>query len=301
MKLKKWQLILLHVLVLCLLLLLAMEFAEEIQVVKQKIYYTLHPEPVPGATNDSYTLYPAETTGDEWFADVPMIYHAGGEIHGSSYTNSREAVEETLSEGNYFIEMDFRYTSDGHLVCAHTWPDVYVDDYQPTLEEFLASKIQGRFTPLTAEDLIQIMQENPEMYLVTDIKDFQNICSVVADLVEIAEEDSSILNRFIIQLYTGREKASIQEVYPFDDSQFLFTLYEWGVFQHEVIHICNEENIAVITVQYGEISDEDVALLRQLGFTVYEHTVNRADLAKLSLERGVSGFYTDTLFPSDLK
>ena len=91
------------------------------------------------------------------------------------------------------------------------------------------------------------------------------------------------------------------EIYPFEDSQFLFTLYEWGVWQLEAAQICNQENISVITVEYGQIPDEDVALLRELGFTVYEHTVNRADYAKLSLQRGISGFYTDTLSPADLE
>lgn len=298
-KLKKHKLLLLHCVLLCILTVSVFMFAEEIQVLKKSIYYTIFPEPVPGATDKYITLYPVETTGEEWFADAPMIYHAGGEIHGSVYTNSREAVEETLAEGNFFIEIDLNYTSDGCLVCAHTWLDVYPTDTQPTLEEFLNSKIQGRFTPMTAADLIQIMRENPRMYLVTDIKN-EDICPPMAELVALAEEDPAILDRFIIQLYTGREKSSVQEIYPFRDSQFLFTLYEWGVWQHEAAQICNEENIAVITAMEGQIPDHDVAMLRELGFTVYEHTVNRADVAKLSLARGISGFYTDTLYPEDL-
>lgn len=297
--LKKRKALFLHIILFCCMAVAVFMLAEEIQAVKQAIYYTIFPEPVPGDNNQSITLYPVVTTGDEWFADPPMIYHAGGEIHGSVYTNSREAVEETLSEGNYFIEIDFNYTSDGALVCAHTWPDVYPTDYQPTLEEFLDSKIQGRFTPMTAADVIQIMQENPQMYLVTDIKS-KDICPPVTELVALAEEDPAILDRFIIQLYTGREKTSVKEIYPFQDSQFLFTLYEWGVWEYEAAQICNEENIAVLTVMEGQIPDADMAMLRELGFTVYEHTVNRADSAQAALARGVSGFYTDTLFPEDL-
>jgi len=298
-KLKKHKLLLLHCALACILTVSVFAFAEEIQQVKKAIYYTIFPEPVPGDMNEYITLYPVETTGDEWFADAPMIYHAGGEIHGSIYTNSREAVEETLSEGNYFIEIDLNYTSDGHLVCAHNWMDVYPTDYQPTLEEFRNTRIQGRFTPMTAADLIQIMRENPQMHLVTDFKT-EDICVPLAELVALAEEDPAILDRFIIQLYTGREKPAVKEIYPFQDSQFLFTLYEWGVWEYEAAQICNEENIAVLTVTEGQIPDEDMKMLRELGFTVYEHTVNRADIAKYSLERGVSGFYTDTLFPSDL-
>lgn len=300
MFLKKHKILLLHILLLCCLSLLVVKYVEEIQSFKQAVYYALHPVPVTGATDDQITLYPVKTTGEEWFADHPMIYHAGGQIEGNSYTNSVEAVEKTLSEGNYFIEIDLRYTSDNYLVCTHDWTDAYLEDYQPTLEEFLASKIQGKYSPLTAEHLIQFMKEYPQMHLITDIKNDGDICPVISDLVALAEEDASILDRFIIQLYTGREKASVQEIYPFDDTQFLFTIYNWGHWQLEVAQICNEENISVITVPYGEMPDEDAALMRELGFTVYEHTVNRADEARRSLERGISGFYTDALSPSDL-
>lgn len=299
MKLKKYQLVLLHVLLLLCLALLVVKYVEEIQALKQDIYYTIHPEPVPGANDDSITLYPVETNGDEWFLDHPMIYHAGGGIEGNVYTNSLEAVEETLSEGKYFIEMDLRYTSDNHLVCAHDWSDAFLDVENPTLEEFLSAKIQGKYTPLTAEHLIRIMRENPEMRLITDVKG-ADLCDVITDLVALAEEDASILDRFIIQLYTGREKPSVQEIYPFDDAQFLFTTYKWGDWQLEAARICNEENVAVIAVPYGEMSDADAALTRELGFTVYEYTVNRADEANRSLERGISGFYTDALSPEDL-
>ena len=99
---------------------------------------------------------------------------------------------------------------------------------------------------------------------------------------------------------SGREKTAVREIYPFDDSQFLFTLYEWGAWEYEAAQICNEENIAVITTQQGSIPAEDVAMLRELGFTLYEHTINRADYAKQALEVGFSGFYTDNLFPEDL-
>ena len=41
--------------------------------------------------------------------------------------------------------------------------------------------------------------------------------------------------------------------------------------------------------------------MKELGFTVYEHTVNRLDAAAEYLKLGISGFYTDCLTPSDLE
>lgn len=297
-KRKAW-ILLAHLILVVVLGGLVVEYAEEIQAVKEKVYYTLHPIPVTGATDDQIVLHPVEQIEGAWYSTRPLIHHAGGEIEGNTYTNSLEALEESLAEGKQFIELDLRYTSDQHLVCAHNWTDAYLEDVHPSLEEFENSRIQGKFTPLTAEKMMQIMKVNPQMYLVTDIKE-EDMAAVIADLAELADRDPEVLDRFVIQLYTGREKPQIQQVYPFRDEQFLFTTYEWGQFQLEVAQICNEENIGVITVHHGEMSDEDVQLLSDLGFVIYEHTVNRADQARRSLQRGIAGFYTDTLSQEDL-
>lgn len=310
--LKKHKYLLLNVLFLCVFSLFVVKYCEEIHFIKEKVYYTFYPpaheedtSPSPTeetvAADEPIVLHPTNVTGNEWFIDHPLIYHAGGEIDGKTYTNSLEAITQTLSEEQYIIEIDFQYTSDNQLVCAHTWLDVYPEDYQPTLEEFLSSKIQGEYTPLSATDLINIMRSNPKMHVVIDIKEPENICTFLSDLVSLAEEDSFVLDRFIIQLYTGREKSSIQAIYPFHDSQFLFTIYTWGLWDLEVAKICNEENVSVITLPQGYMPAEDAALLNELGFTIYEHTVNRIDIVHHSLAKGISSFYTDSLSPKDLQ
>lgn len=203
--------------------------------------------------------------------------------------------------GVCFVEMDFRYTSDGALVCAHEWSDAVVDQTEtPALEEFLSWKIQGRFTPLTAEHLMQILAENPNMYLVTD-KKVGSLVSIIGDLVKLCGRDDSVLSRIIIQLYTGREKSEIQEIYPFDDDQFLLTIYQMGEWSWNVAQICGEEGIRVIVAPYEMwIPEEDIARLNQLGFTLYLHTVNRVDMAQAAMRKGVFGFYTDSLRPEEL-
>lgn len=313
MKFLRKHKLLMHVVVLVLLFGLVVEFCEEIQTVKQAVYYRLFPAPEPEESgepeeeiipDDQVVLYPVEHTGEEWYADHPLIYHAGGQIQGSRYTNSLEAVENTLAEhpGKCVIEMDLLRTSDGVLVCTHKWSDAVANQEDPmTAEEFLSSKIQGKYTPMTAEDLLRIMKEHPQMYLVTDTKEKGELSSVIEELVTLCGRDPDVLSRLIIQLYTGREKTGIQQIYPFADEQFIFTLYKWGPWRLQAAQICNEENIAVITLPTGQMSDEHAALMKELGFTVYEHTINRADEAALTLKRGISGIYTDILTPVDLE
>ena len=316
--LKKHKYLFLNLLVLCILSMLVLKYCEEIQTLKQDVFMSVQQqlraksvvsetvpteEPDYAATENTeppVEVHPVEANPDAWFADRPLIYHAGGDIQGYRYTNSLEAIEQTLAKEQYFLEIDLQYTSDGHLVCAHTWSDVFPEEYQPTLEEFLQAKVQGKFTPITAEDLLRIMAKNPQMFLVVDVKEPGTITRVITDLVTLANQDSAILDRFIIQLYTGEEKSTLQEIYPFEDEQFLFTLYAIGYWQMEFAAHCSKENISVITLPQGWMPPEDAALLKELGFIVYEHTVNRVDIARQSLEKGISSFYTDTLSPEEL-
>lgn len=299
MKNRTIRLLLLHIVVLSILGILVLKYTEEIQAFKEILYQFIHPQQSFDVTVSSTDLLPVETTGDEWFADAPLIRHAGGEVDGNTYTNSREAVLHYLEEGDRFIEIDLAFTKDGHLVCVHRWSDIYATSYHPTLDQFIDSKIQGKFSPLTAQGLLEIMQEYPDMRIVTDLKSSEDLCAAISTLVDLADRRSDILERFIIQLYTGREKSEIQSIYPFADEQFLLTTYQWGTWNLYAAKVCNEENISVITAPYGNIPDEDVALLRQLGFTLYEHTVNRVDEAQQSISRGISGFYSDNLSKED--
>lgn len=126
---KKRRLLLLHILMLCGLLFLAVEFAEEIQTAKKAVYYMIHPKREPGDRDAEIVLYPVENSGDEWFADYPLIHHAGGGIEGNTYTNSVEALENTLRKypDKCVVEIDFLRTSDGELVCCHGWEESFLE------------------------------------------------------------------------------------------------------------------------------------------------------------------------------
>lgn len=104
----------------------------------------------------------------------------------------------------------------------------------------------------------------------------------------------------MIQLYSGLEKPEIQEIYPFDDEQFLLTTYMLGYWEPGMAQLCSDQGIPVIALPYGQIPAEYTARMTQMGYTVYEYTINRVDEAHEALGRGVCGLYTDNLVPEDL-
>jgi len=251
---------------------------------------------------DNSEEYPVMShSGTEWYQSNRLIYHAAGGIDGLTYTNSREALERMIGNENWIQEIDFGYTSDGVLVCVHEWSDI-TDSAQPlSLQDFLAIKIYGKYSPMTGEDVVEYMHRNPQLHVVLDSKDADTL-RIVEDLMELCGGDPALMNRFIVQLYDGGVKPGIVETYPFPDENFLFTAYKFGAERYsEIMGLCFEESIRVVTIPSGFWEQEIIDLFRSKEIFVYEHTINRPDKANASIEKGIYGVYTDFLEESDLQ
>lgn len=299
---KIYKILILAALLLAMAVLVFM-FAEEITAVKRVLYSRLsgtasgeETESVEETVDfqELYASAPSFTHSEEaWYQDTQLIYHAGGGIDGLDYSNSKEAIEQALQYSNV-LEIDFAYTLDKSLVCLHSWDYITGSSVPLTLEEFEAYKVFGHYTTVTAMDIIDLMKERKELIIVVDTKAI-DVFPVVQELIRLAENKSDILDRFVIQLYDKGEKAAFLEMYPFPEENFLFTCYKYGTNHEDILRICLEENISVVTVAQGKWTGEIIDLFTQKGILIYEHTVNRPDQVQQSLENGVHGFYTDFL------
>ncbi len=235
-----------------------------------------------------------------WYETSRLIYHAGGAVGEMTYTNSKEAVEKTLADGNRLLEIDFLFTSDGHLVCLHEWQNFYGMTQPCTLERFLSLKIYHKFTTISAETFISYMRQYPDLYLIIDTKE-QSMAEVVGELLRLCDYEKSVADRFVIQLYDRGIKTQIMELYPFGADNFLFTAYKFGADRiADIKNLCLEEEIRIVTVPYGSWNQTTVQQFNDAGFYVFEHTVNFTGMTDNALARGVYGFYTDSLQESDL-
>lgn len=106
---------------------------------------------------------------------LDLIAHAGGEIDGFTYTNSREALAASLEGGFRFIELDLRRTLDNRYFAAHRVKEFnamtgYPENFEipPTSSDVRERTIDGKFTPILLEDLVPVFEKHPERVLVTD-------------------------------------------------------------------------------------------------------------------------------------
>lgn len=102
-----------------------------------------------------------------------LIAHAGGAIDGKVYTNSREAIEGSIKAGRKYIEIDLIETSDGEYIAGHDWERINEmtgrqGDKPLSKQEFLSSKLYGKYTPMSIQDIAELFEKYPDWVMVVD-------------------------------------------------------------------------------------------------------------------------------------
>lgn len=103
------------------------------------------------------------------------IAHAGGCIDGLMYTNSLEALNDSIHNNFRFIELDLLETADGRIVAAHDWElfskltGIHTEKLmRMTCKEIQQLNLANKYTILDGETIARIVKENPQIILVTD-------------------------------------------------------------------------------------------------------------------------------------
>ena len=223
-----------------------------------------------------------------------FIIHAGGFIDGDDYTNSKEAIENCYDQGDRICEVDIMMTSDGALVLAHDSDDGYwargtnIEEI-PTLDEFLAQKIDGKYTAMSMDDLADFMRKHPDFMIVTDIKDEKEEC-----ITKISNDYPDLLKRIIVQIYHETEYDTVSELgFPY----IIYTLYEA---EEDELSLDALARAAIDDVLVGftfwadwTIKDDFMEGMRKTETPLLVHTLNTREDIHYALLDGISGIYTD--------
>lgn len=247
-----------------------------------------------------------------WQQENPLVAHALGEVDGKIETNSKEAFLASWGNGFRALEVDFTYTADGVLVARHdfdedgTYYRLEQDATSPLVMDknnYQNSKIIYDQTPITAVDVLGLMAEYPDVYIITDTKetDKDTVQKQFGDLKKIAEamEQPQILERIVPQIYHEEMYDWVKEIYPFQE--WIYTLYlKSNLNYSEVAEFCSAKGIGTVTLQKERVSQAVVDSLHAKGIKVYAHTINRYKQFEELLALGVDGIYTDRIKPYEL-
>lgn len=217
------------------------------------------------------------------------ISHAGGEIDGMTYTNSKDAFNASIDKGLKYIEVDFLRTSDGHFVLLHEWKSVVnlfgVVEKIYSLEEFKSLKMFNNLESMTLDDLVKWLRQHKDVYIITDTKDDNLLL-----LTTIQKNYPDVIRQIIPQIYTFNEYEPVKKL-GYD--HIIYTLYKSLQTNEEIINEVKGIKFFAITMPIERVRS---GLSEQLQQFVYCHTINDLTTVNELKQLGVDGFYTDVLY-----
>ncbi len=239
-------------------------------------------------------------------ASTQVIAHGLGEVGGVTTLNCLEGFLEGYAKGVRVFEADLRLTADGRVVLRHDWRGGWQEgineSYIPPLEEYLSKPILERYTPLSFQDLLLLLDEYPDVAVITDSKFTDSDVAVVqfgammADARELGL--SYVFDRILVQFYNQSMHDALHSAYNYP--HYIYTLYNEGFAGtqdafRQLAEYCAERGVEGITMWDSWWKPEFAPIAREYGLRVYVHTVNDAAAAGELLASGVSAVYTDLL------
>ncbi|WP_284641705.1 phosphatidylinositol-specific phospholipase C/glycerophosphodiester phosphodiesterase family protein [Paenibacillus silviterrae] len=238
-----------------------------------------------------------------------MIAHAMGGISGAEYTNSYEAFVVNYEKGHRVFEVDLILTGDGKLAARHDWLPYTADLLKQSLpedrigeslnlREFKSAQILEKYKPLSFRDVAKLMQQYPDIYIVTDTKetDVALVRKQFEYIRQIANEvEPSILERLIPEIYTPQMYDAVMEIYAFPN--LLYSLYLSDEPVAQTVQFVTDHQIRTVAMPVERVSliPELASALHKAGVKIYTHTVNSQEEIQTLSEKGVYGVYTDFL------
>ncbi|MBR3870083.1 MAG: hypothetical protein IKJ17_01085 [Clostridia bacterium] len=219
------------------------------------------------------------------------IMHAGGTTpNGIVGSNSIQAMQNSYKKGQYWLELDFEWTSDGHLVCTHDWDAWYTRTYTgtdvPTLARFekLRKTTYGFESP-TLKSLISWLRCHPKAKIVTDVK------SNNLKAIEIISKYPDLQDRFVIQIYSPEEYDKVASL---GFKNIILTFYRI-IPQNISLETVKNKKLLACTFPASDDYKAAMTAFINANIPIYVHTVNDKFEQQKWFDFGVTGIYSDSI------
>ena len=224
-------------------------------------------------------------------AEKTAIAHAGGGFDGLQYRNDMPSLN-TNSKHYRFIEIDFLYTSDNRLVCLHDWAGSIKKIWGGKTTKVLTYK---EFMALAGENactlarLNKFLKENPNVFLVSDVKSDGNIKALAKIYIALTE----VTHQIIPQIYSPYEFFDVRDL---GFKNIILTLYKSGLTNSSLNEHLNYLDLFAVTMPTRRASSELIKDLKNhRPLKIFTHTTNECSEAYRLFSIGVDGIYTDWL------
>ena len=244
--------------------------------------------------------------------DHRTIAHALGGLAGKDYLNSREEFLAMYEQGVRLFELDLSRTSDGVWVCRHNWKEPmgqWEGDKKKVLsaEEFLNTPIYGKYTPMSFEDLLKLLDEYPDAFVMIDSKQYsvRNYQRTLEDYAQYREISikagiEHTLKQIIPEIYNSAMYPGTALLYKFP--AYIYSLWQEYTTEelNDIAEFCQTNKIMAVTIYRDYWSEEVQKIFDERDILVYIYTINDKEEARRYLANGAQGVCTDVLITDNL-
>lgn len=288
------------------------DFPEVIAAGEQGAAESGEAKPEAGPTEPEPEKAPAVTPEFSW-KNYQVIAHALGGLQGKTYLNSKESFISHYEKGVRLFEVDLAKTEDGVWVCRHSW-NSSLGQWEGegkqvmTAEDFLSTPLYGKFTPMTFKELLLLLKDYPDAFVMLDskqysIRNYQRTLEDYSEYLETARmvDAEHVLGQLIPEIYNEAMFPGTALMYQFPS--YIYSLWqEYSVKElKQIAQFCREKGIPAVTVSDKYWSEKVQKIFDDKGIFVYIYTVNDQEKARQYLNKGVAGVCTDVLLDKDLK
>ena len=260
--------------------------------------------------NDAYSI--SATTPEFKWENYKTIAHALGGIGDKTYLNSKESFLAGYQMGCRLFEVDLVKTSDNVWVCRHSWYQSlgqWEGEERKVLssEEFLNTPIYGKNTPMTFEDLLKLLDEYPDAFVMIDSKQYsvRNYQRTLEDYAQYREISikagiEHTLKQIIPEIYNSAMYPGTALLYKFP--AYIYSLWQEYTTEelNDIAEFCQTNKIMAVTIYRDYWSEEVQKIFDEWDILVYIYTINDKEEARRYLENGAQGVCTDVLITDNL-
>lgn len=215
-----------------------------------------------------------------------VVAHQGGAAPapGQPEPGPIARLEASYARGLRLFELDLAWTADDELVIQHDWDG---RPRPPGLQEFLA-EAPGRRASL--DMVYDWLATHADAFVVTDCKKRSLECCA-----RIRMERPELVPQFIVQIYTLKDHALVRSQ---GFRHVILTLYRTLADEPagRLVDFASRHDLFAITIPRRRADDADlIAGVGRLGVPIYVHTINDAAEARVLVDRGATGVYSDSL------
>jgi glycerophosphoryl diester phosphodiesterase len=225
--------------------------------------------------------------------DYNYIAHASGVVDGLIYTNSQEAVKDSISKGFRIIEVDIIESTDNQIYGGHDWdnftlalkgcrPNALL---LPLSSDIKENKIFGKYSVIDYKFISDMMSKNPKIMLFFDrMKNY----SILHELSQV--------DRFLVEIYGVPDyiRAVFQGI---SRPVYSINLRDRSVIGEKLRIFLLNVKYVTLPIDYTAYDPQFISWLYNRDIKIFLYTINNPEVSNYYIKYWSATVYTDHISP----